>query len=205
MKNLIYSAVALGLFILLGSNAAAQSPTPDETLFLQLQTQATSDQATEQFFKYRLKNADTRLYLVAHLPEKILQGPEGDYALVWVNEVRLAGAFRIQETIPALVKWMDQPMDALDGQTLSSLDRLFSFPAGRALAKMGEPAIPVLADALKTGDYRRRWVACRALNMIGTPAALHALVDHLEHESSPALKTYIQKVTQGRNADASTP
>jgi HEAT repeat protein len=200
MRVLLYLTFVLSAIVAANTRALGQQPVSNETLFAQLQADATTDNALKQFLKRTPQDSDAQKYLATHLPEQILQGPQSDHARVWVNEVHLAGAFRIEEAIPALVKWMEQPIGLPEGQTLSSVENLITVPAGRAMAQIGEPAIPALADALKTGNYERRWVACRALNMVGTPRAIRALMDHLGQESDPELKTYIEKVTKGRDA-----
>ena len=204
MRILVYSTFVLCAIAVANACAVGQEPASNETLFAQLQGDTTTDKALQQFLKRTAQSSDAQKYLAAHLPEQIFQGPQNNHALVWANEVYLAGAFHIQEAIPALVKWMDQPVGGPEGGTLSSLEHLLPFQAGRALAKIGEPAIPALSDVLKTGGSRPRWVACRALNMIGTPRAIRALTDHLGQESDPELKTYIEKVTKGRDTGVPT-
>src|SRR5262249_41047961 len=115
------------------------------------------------------------------------------------SEVALAGNLRIKETVPALLQHIDQIMKQ-DFVTVSSKESLADFPAGRALAQIGEPAVSALFSALETGDYQKRWVASRALNMIGTMTATEALSNHLPHESDSKLKTYIEGVVQRKQA-----
>jgi hypothetical protein len=108
-----------------------------------------------------------------------------------MNEVRLAGAFKVTEAIPAPTKWIGLPLSDSPGGTLSERVMLEPFPAGRALVQIGEPAVPTLTTVL--ADWRGRWAAYRALDMIGTPRAIEAVRAHIDHEPDQALKNEMRQ------------
>jgi len=110
--------------------------------------------------------------------------------------MKLAGAFRTSEAIPALVKWIGTPASESGEGTLAERVRLEPFPAAKTLAQIGEPAVPALANALEKGNARERPVAFRALVLVGSPSAIRALRDHLNREPDQSLKLEIQKALE---------
>jgi hypothetical protein len=197
VKLTIHVGICLTILVFWGGSLYGQGTPPNEALFQKLQSERTSE-AFEQFLKLGKKQADVRKYLATRLPQKIAAGP-GDLITVWENEVRLAGLLRIVEAIPALIQRIDQ-LSRQDTSSASSKELLQEFPAGRALAQIGEPAVPALFSVLESADYQKRWVASRALNMIEATAATEALSKHLPSESDPKLKAYIEDVVQRRRA-----
>jgi HEAT repeat protein len=115
---------------------------------------------------------------------------------VWVNCVRLAGAFKLKEAIPALVQAINAA--TVEGQTLAETARLDTFPCAKALVEIGDPAVPSLVELMEKGDWRRRWFACRVLLLIGSPRSIDALRDHIDRESDQHLKQQIQKALSTR-------
>ena len=198
VKTSIRVEKCLIMLTLWGGAICGQRPISAEALFEKLQSERTSRAAYEQFLKTGKRHSDLRKYLTDRLPEKIAAGP-GDHPTVWENDVLLAGHLRIVEAIPALVQQLDQriPQD-LSG--LSNEELLRDFPAGAALGELGEPAIPALSSVLETSGYQKRWVAIRALNLIGARAATEALSRHLPSESDPKLKDYMERIVQRRRA-----
>lgn len=138
------------------------------------------------------QNAEVRRCLSSHLPNLIQHDPKKN-PHVWINSVRLAGEFQIVETIPSLAKWIGLFVGSLQGATLTSEGNLDPFPAGKALAQIGDPSIPTLIGILKTEQTHERYVACRALMIIGSSQALNALRAHLKQESDPELRHYIER------------
>jgi hypothetical protein len=166
-------------------------------LFEQLRTEETTDQAAEQLLKLGSSNSDARGYLASRLPAVISAEPK-DHPRSWVNEVRMAGAFRVTEAIPALAKWVGLVVGSPAGSTLAERVRLDGFPAGKALAQIGEPAVPALAQILAKGNPRERWVAYRALTLISSNSARTALRDHLDREPDPNRKLEMEKALEGK-------
>ena len=198
MKLAIRVAICLTILTFRGEVLCGQGAPSNEALFQRLQSFSTTDESFERFLKLGKKRGDIRRYLAEHLPEKIAAGP-GDHLTVWENEVGLAGHLRIVEAIPPLIQYIDRVFrPELNSMTFSSAAMLRGFPAGAALGEIGEPAVPALSSVLETGDYQKRWVASRALNMIEAAAATEALGKHLPNESDPKLKAYIEDVVQRR-------
>jgi HEAT repeat protein len=197
--SLFLQTVAL-ILSLMGSKGAsthAQSPLSIPKSFAQLQVEETTEQATDQFLKMGPSNVAARAYLAAHLPPLIGQEPAGK-PHVWLNSVRLAGAFQLAEAIPSLAKCIAVPAGTPRGSTLAEALRLDSLPAGKALAQIGEPAIPTLVGILDSGARREKWVAYRALFLIGSTRAIKELRDHLGHETDQELMLEIQKALEGK-------
>jgi hypothetical protein len=201
MKLIVQTiGICLSILAFWGKPVYGQGTTSNETLFQKLQSEQTASGAFEQFLKLGKKRPDVRNYLGVHLPEKIAAGPV-DQGKVWNYEVELAGLLGIVEAIPSLIQHIDEDIPGY-GVTLSSQERLADYPAGKALAQIGEPAVPALSSVLETGDYRKRWVASRALNLIEAMTATNALRKHLPNESDPKLREYIEGVLQRRRASS---
>jgi HEAT repeats len=196
-------------FALLGAVAvslAATAPTADShqsasvpKLFERLQSEETTNQAAEQFMILGPRNDEARRYLTKSLPTLIMMEQKG-HPHSWVNAVRLAGEFRITEAIPALAKWIDLPVGSLSGGTLAEAANLDFSPAGKALAKIGEPAVPTLARVLEKGDQREQWVAYRALYLIGSAQSLMALRQHVGHEKDANFRREMQQALEGKHS-----
>lgn len=192
--TLVFQTFALIVHLLAANGIPAQAeslPSISRT-FAQLQAEDTTDLATEEFLKMGHDNAALRAYLAEHLPPLILQEPEAK-PHVWLNSVRLAGAFQLTAATPSLAKCIGVSSGSAGGGTLSEVQRLDPFPAGKALSQIGEPAIPTLVRILDKGNHREKWVAYRALFLIGTPRAKKELRDHLSREPDQAFMLEIQK------------
>jgi hypothetical protein len=161
-------------------------------LFKQLQSEHTTDEALQRFLELGPNNIQARKYLEQRLPSMISQEPK-DHPRSWLNEVRLAGEFRITQATPALSKWIGLPVGTLTGGTIAEAAGLDFFPAGKALVKIGEPAVPSLTKILATGSLREKWVAYRALYLIASPQSLNALRAQLKNETDAGLKREIKK------------
>jgi len=187
-------AVTLYLVFCSCFSSSGQGQASIPSLFQRLQSDATADDAAKEF-REMVDNKEAKTYLSQRLPGLILSDPK-EHPHVWLNAVQLAGAYRVTEAMPALRKWIGLMVGAPEGTTLGQTERLESAPAGKALVKIGEPAVPTLVDALDNGDPHQRWVASRALYLIGSQSAVAGLRDHLARESDPEMRAYIEKVTQ---------
>jgi len=67
-------------------------------LFQQFQQPSSTDQAIAELLKVGRGDTNAKSYLAKHLPDIIGKAPANRQ--VWLNSVRLAGAFRITEAIP---------------------------------------------------------------------------------------------------------
>lgn len=169
----------------------AQEPPKVPVLFRELETAKTTDRATEQLLKMGKSDAKVTQYLAIHLPLVIERNPQ-DSPEVWNNAVRLAGELRIKEAVPALAKWIRSSNAGTI--TFAQLERLETNAPGKALAQIGDPAVPTLIEVLRRGNLDERHVAARALNLVGSPRARKALRDHLKRESDLNLRDYIERI-----------
>lgn len=182
------------LAVLMVPNLVTQEQVSIPHLFELLQSENTTAAATAKFLQLGPGNADAKEYLAKRLPAVINEEPKNYF--VWVNCVRLAGAFKLKEAIPALVKAISAA--TAEGSTIAGNARLDPFPCAKALVKIGEPAVPSLVEVMEEADWRRRWFAYRVLFLIGSPRSIDALRDHIEHEPNQDLRQEIQKALSER-------
>lgn len=162
-------------------------------LFQQLQLPEMTDQADAKLREMARADPNVRQYLSTHLPGLIANGPSKPES--WNNAVRLAGDLRIVEAVPDLAKWIGSQTGL--GITGLSLElRLENDPAGKALAQIGEPALPTLAQVLNQGDERKRRDALYALKLIGSPAAKAIFREHLPNEPDPSLRAFMERALE---------
>jgi HEAT repeat protein len=193
----IYGLAIAGLCLLsfAGWASVGQERPSVSKLFGKLQSEVTTNQAVGELLQIDPSDVAASKYLSAHLPALISQQPQTN-PHVWLNAIKVAGAFRIREAIPALVKWIGVPASDSGGGSLAERAGLEPFAAGKALAQIGEPAVPALVDVLEKGSTRERTVAFRALVKIHSTAAITALRDHLSREQDPNLKLDIQRAVE---------
>lgn len=147
--------------------------------------------AAETLLKRGKEEPRVRKYLAGHLPAMIDKGPDGAPE-AWTSMVRLAGELRMAEAAGALARWLDV-WGGEGSITLTQEVRLEDKPAGKALAQIGDPAIPSLVGVLKHGRLNQRWTATFALYDMNSPAARKALEEHLRRETDRTLRDFIKK------------
>src|SRR5215813_2623372 len=170
---------------------AAPHPPGIAELFQQLQVPTTTNQAAQQLLELGRQNTEVREFLAGHLPGLVAKGPV-DPADPWLNEVHLVGELKIGEAAPALEKWIG--LDSGGTITLTMLANLENKPVGKALAEIGDPALPTLIRALQHPSVDDREVATKALRLIGSSGAKEALQSQLTRETDPRLRNYIKKI-----------
>jgi HEAT repeat protein len=194
MRTSIRCVAAFVLFELVASSLYADTHTQDTIsvaqLFRQVESEETTDVATSKLLALAPTDPNARAYLTQHLPSVIAAKPTKRQ--VWLNCVRLAGAFHILETVPQLIKFISAATENAPG-TATSLNHLEGFPCAKALVQIGAPAIPQLTEALNKGDRRQKWFAYRCLYLIGSPEAITSLRNHLAHETDPDFKSEIER------------
>jgi hypothetical protein len=168
-------------------------------LLHELQSPQTTDQATVRLLELGKTDPRVRAYLASHLPRIIQRDPK--YAPEpWTNAVRLAGTLKIPETARSLTKWIS--IDNVgDGTSLTEFMRLDTDPAGKALAQIGDPAIPALSEVLNKGNARERRDACLSLRLIGSPASKNVLVKHVRAERDPGLRKFLEDMLKAWDTD----
>lgn len=187
----------LALFVCSASIAGLaqvpQAPASVVALFEQLQSPETTDAATSELLKRASADQQTRKYLVTHLPDLIEKGPRR--IQIWNNAVRIAGDLRIVEAVPALAKWIGSETGS-GLITLGREARLENEPAAKALAQIGDPSVPALAQVLRGSGLRERWNALYSLKLIGSPSAKKAFQEHIGVESDPGVRDFMERALQ---------
>jgi hypothetical protein len=184
-------------------NCFPQNTPTIESLFTQLNQpdfSATSC-AAMQIYHLAWHDAAARDYLAQKLPAMISANAKGDWqsvTLAWNNAVRLAGQLRVEAAIPALMQSLSGrdpvPVWAWDkpwqgGSTLGRDAILENDIVARALADIGDPAIPAVADLLANGETRvMRVRAAWILKNINTPAARTVMSDRLQIETNSDIR-----------------
>lgn len=161
----------------------------------QLQTAETSDRAAEELLGLGKSNPDVRKMMAASLPQAIAKGPKDGN--VWLNSVKLAGALKINEAVPGLVKWIDF---AGSDFTFSPGVKPDQYPAAWALGEMGDVAVPPLVRVLEEPDRphrgapdSRKAMAIYCLQRIKTPAATKALAAALPRQKDARIMQAIKQ------------
>src|SRR6266568_633411 len=190
MQTRKISSIVVFLIAGFGQMCLAQKPPDPATLLKQLKVPETTDQAAEQLSNLGKVSARTRRYLARHLPAMI-ENDTNNY-VPWANAVRLAGELKLVEAVPALARWIS----ARPGGTVSlgGEERLEYNPAAKALAQIGDPAVPTLLGVLEHGNLKERQVAVKALKLIASPAAKNALQRHVDQEADSDLRSSIQEI-----------
>lgn len=168
--------------------ADAQPKSEMKALIAELQVEETSDQATSQISLVAAHDADARLIVASNVPS-IIHEHRGR---VQLNAARLAGALNITDAIPALVDMLKDPMTKGGPITLYSSYTLADDTAGRALAKIGQPAILAVTPLLANPDRAMRYRAVLVLGNMDLPFADVVLRGHLPKENDNGIRRYIQ-------------
>jgi hypothetical protein len=180
--------------------AIAQNHPAASELVQELRSDKTTDQASKQLLQLVNSEPGVKQYLAAQLPSMIEMGPTSCapsniqdlharwHSCPWYNAVEFSGKLRIAEAATALAPWIGW---RAEGPFLPTLEAQLVFhPAAKALAAIGDPAIPVLQQAL--GNPKDDYVAVRVLCIIHTEKSKNLLQDDLAHESDPGLQTMIK-------------
>lgn len=193
VRNALILAHFFLLLTLFASVRCESQSTSDEpsTLLRQLQSRDTAEKAKLALLKKAETDPDLKKYLASNLPPIIALGSRKPTS-GWLNAVKLAGELKISETADALATCI--AIDNMGGEiTAGSTRHLETIPAARALAQIGDPAIPALLRVLEHGTQRERRNAYLALNLIGSKLSMDSLDSHLENESDEQLKKYIRE------------
>jgi HEAT repeat protein len=175
-----------------------QAPTDIQTLFVQLRQEKTTNAAAQKIREQASTDSLARDFMAQKLPSMIRNRPIN---LVWMNAVRLAGQLKSSSTIPALKEALS--LAPLRGGYDYGVSDNYPSPSegaklrydivGRALADIGDPSVPAIADVLSRGDVSMRMRAFFVLANINSPAAKQAMRDHLPNEADPVIRGLIQR------------
>jgi hypothetical protein len=166
----------------------AQSSNDVKELLKELANPATTSDTASRLIKLAHSQTEIRRFISQELPTMLLQ--TRDVSVVQ-SEAKVAGALRLESTIPSLIKllsWFNY-----DGNTtLSEMSQLKNDPVARALYEIGTPAEPALSEALESKDLETRSRVLDILVLRGTPECRAILRQHLEKEPDSHLKKFIQ-------------
>jgi hypothetical protein len=199
--------LSLAMLTIIASSGLAQS-TPDiATLYERFIQPSDTNAAAPEILEMAKNDSAARDYLAGKLPSVIVDRLPRDARSVgpiWANAVRLSGQLKIAAAVPALKQALTpetqfirkgydiRPSD--DGYTMGRGTRLDFDIVGRALADIGDPSVPVLADILSKGGFRERNRAIWILWNINSPAAQKAMRDHVPSESDGGLRLEIERL-----------
>lgn len=183
----IATTAVLGSWSGLRNHCAAQSHPAASELVQRLQSDETTDDARKQLLQLGRSDPDVRHYLAVQLPPLIERGPKSCppseivdlaarwHACPWYNAVQLSGRLKIAEAASALAPWINWRNE---GPFLPTLEvQLIFHPAAKALAEIGDPAIPILQRVLSSGNLGEHARAVLVLCIIHTPKAKAVLQD----------------------------
>jgi len=192
MKRVLYLSVFMCCG--LGAVVAGSQKRPDvRKLYAEFTQEETTDTAAQGILELARKDLHAREYLVQKLPSIIRGRPSGR---VWLNAVRLAGALKAVETVPALTQALSRGPTG-GTLTLGEYMRLETDAVGKALADIGDPSVPALATVLRQGDHPMRQRATLILLNIETAAARKALSEHLPDERDLEIRDLIEHELKG--------
>lgn len=166
-----------------------------EVLLRNLQVEKSSSEAADELLRRGAADAETRNYLVRHLPgllEKYQPNMPGAHGnLVWWNEAKLAGELKIVESVPGLIKGIDIKAGPGSGGSLGY--NFYDYDAVWSLILIGPPAVPALVSVLKHGTALRRREAAYVLGEIGTDRAREALTAAHKREADTEVRSRIEE------------
>jgi hypothetical protein len=110
----------------------------------------------------------------------------------WKNAMRLAGDLKMVDLAQDIANVVDRR-----GSPFFGIQSIFEEePAGAALVKMGDPAIPALVQVAENGSRPQRFAAPLFIVWIRTPKAHQALESLLSETEDPEVKKRIETLLQ---------
>lgn len=182
----------LPMFVVCFATFAQNVPTPDiQVLYAQLNEPTATNSAAQQIHDLALKDATARDFMAQQLPAMI----SADLTFQWANAVRLAGQLKLQTAIPALIQALSRPPIRRGYDKQTEIGRTFGRESilefdivARALADIGDPAVPPVAEVLANGETRTlRLRAAWILININSLAARQAMRERLQKETDPGI------------------
>lgn len=189
MRWLIWIMVSVSLCVGADPAQSDQQLSEVKALLRELQDTESTGKATDRIEDLANKDVSARKYIATQLPALIEKNSIGP---VWLNAVRLAGDLKIVEAVPVLVMSLRQ--DNVGGSTtFAEAERLDNDAAGKALVKIGSPAIQPVSQLLENRDMNVRWRAALVLVNIDSPVARQVLHRHISNEGDSGLREFIRK------------
>jgi hypothetical protein len=191
--------------MIMAASGFAQTTPKIAALYDRLVSPSETNAAAPEILELAKNDSTAQHFLAGKLPSLIVdQLPASDARTtnpVWANAVRLSGQLEIVEAVPALRQALArQPIrGGYDAKgivdiTLGMEGHLDFDIVGRALADIGDPSVPVVADILSKGAFPERRRATWILININSPAAQKAMRDHFPSETDPEVRRLIQMV-----------
>jgi HEAT repeat protein len=168
----------------------AQHQGDEADLISALANPLTTVDAAARLITLGMSSAKTRQQVGRELPTMLLQTKS---VPVVQNEAKVAGALKLESTIPSLIQLLSQFNE--DGNsTITAAYELRIDPVARALYEIGTPAEPALIRALESKDIKTRQRVVGILKLTNTSESWAILQSHLAKEPDPHLKEYIQGI-----------
>ena len=186
----IHLALTLFAFGAIVTNAFAQSAPDMQSMVVRLNQTKTTDAAARQILDVASRDSGAREYVVQRLSQMI-DRPKSDE--IWMNAVRLAGQLRSVESIPSLRTALSRgPLGGALAYSMTREIQLDDDVVGKALAQIGDPAIPSVTDLLASDDPKARRRAVLILRNMGTKKARKVLEERRPHENDEGIKSLIE-------------
>jgi hypothetical protein len=184
-------------FPLLGVPVRAQ--TDISALYAQLTQPSTTDTAARAIADEANRDPAVKEFVAKRIPSLLVSGRRNE-GQVWRNAIRLAGQLKVVGAVPALkgAFSLGPIRGGYDNESseiiLGKYSHLQFDIVARALADIGDPSIPSVADVLSHGDAADRRRAVYILLNINSPVANQAMRNHLYAEQDAGIRDMIQNV-----------
>jgi hypothetical protein len=148
---------------------------------------ATTDAERTELIARGSHDPHVRAGLGRLLPLMLLSAPNDN---VMESEAKLAGALKLESTIPSLVALLAHPIHMSGGMYATT--QLLDDPVARALYDIGPPALPALAQALKSSNGGQRTRAIQVLVLTDSDESRAILQAHVPVEPDESLRRYLR-------------
>lgn len=148
---------------------------------------AATDAARNELISRGSHDPQLRANLSRALPSMLNSAPND---AVMESEAKLAGALKLESTIPSLVALLAHPIHMSGGMYATT--QLLDDPVARALYDIGQPALPALAQALKSSNGGQRTRAMQVLVLTDSNESRTILQAHVLVEPDEHLRRYLQ-------------
>ena len=197
MKFLAYGLLivfALAPWVRVAPLATERKRPELDALLEKLRDESTSDEAKRALIQIVKSDPEAKAYVSERLPALLESyGGRGnrreDYT--WGAAADLVAELRVAGAAPALCRKIDLVTTPEVG--LSFFYNFVNRGATIALIRIGQPAVPCVADVLRHGTPLQRQEAAYVLGHIGTDDARHTLQEQLPAEKDPDVRRRIDE------------
>jgi hypothetical protein len=187
MKRSISRLLSPAMLAVCATESLAQYPEDGTALLNALADPATTVDASTRLITLGNFQPEIRQQVNHELPGMLLQTKN---VPVVQNEAKVAGALRLESTIPSLIQllsWFNGDLNT----TMTTSHRLLDDPVARALYQIGGPSERPLAEVLNGKNQLAKGRAMSILILRGTPESRSILEKHLSTETDPHFKNYL--------------